>query len=472
MTPETEQKLLETIYNNIEDFLTFTPEGRPSAFDKQTTLVQLNTLGQVLNPDDYKNLINPINPNGDLLSTELFSRMVDVVPPVAAQFTPTSQVLSSTYKTIVDGANSNVSEDPRQKQIYDRAYDYLNDTVTQTDFLGNEITTEQPSPLAANYDDNLAAYVAAYSGYRSAYLGYDLTDPVDQRQWLVNEPMLNLAVSQAYNTWRREGAALVEQAQAALDTTINSAIRTALADARRNISADRSFPSSVIGQPNWYLAYGLPSNWSDPAAKNYGSLHIEQKNLVSTSNERFRSYGGGASFFGGLFRVGGGVSGNSSARHYHVEANQFEIDAEILVVNLSYPHINSAIFRMDNWFTDAVGKNGISNGQIEGNADNLLPLIPRAFVVARNVTVRADWTQQDLSIIQENLRAGARLSIGPFSLGGQYSHSKTETSFTAEKNGSSFTAPGLQILAWISDIVPPSPPQNMPSNSSVSFASA
>ena len=64
---------------------------------------------------------------------------------------------------------------------------------------------------------------------------------------------------------------------------------------------------------------------------------------------------------------------------------------------------------MDNWFIDAAGKNGISNGQIEGNADNLLPLIPRSFVVARNVTIRADWSQQDLSIIQENLRVSSPL---------------------------------------------------------------
>jgi hypothetical protein len=462
MTPETEQKLLETIYSNIEDFLTFRPPGRMSAFDKETTLVQINTLGQVLNPDDFKNLISPINPNGDILSTELFSRMVDVIPPVSAQFVPTSGILSSTYKSIVEGANSSVSEDTRQKVIYDKAWDYLHDTVRETDFMGNTVEREDPSRIAANYDANQGAYVAAYCGYRSAYNGYDLTDPVQQRQWLAQAPMLELVMTQAYNKWRQEGAALVEQARAALDTTINSSIRTALADARRNVAEERSFPSAVMNQPRWYLAYANPNNWANPAAKNYGSLHIKSSRLVQTSNERFRSYGGGASFFGGLFRIGGGVSGGSSERHYHMEANEFEINAEILVVSLNYPHINGAIFKMKNWFTDAARTNGISNGKLEGNKDNVLPLIPRSLVVARGVNIRANWSQRDLEIIREQLRAGGGLCIGPFCLGGRYSSSKTETSFTAEEKGQSFIAPGLQVIAWISEIVPPCPPQDTP----------
>ncbi len=469
MTPETEQKLLETIYSNIEDFLTYSPDGRESAFDRQTTLVQINTLGQVLNPDDYKGLASPMNPpttqnpNADMRTTEIFSRMVDVVPPVAAQFVQSTSVLSETYKLIVDGANSSVEEIPRQRTLYNQAFGYLNDTVTVTDFTGQTVETEQPSQIALTYDINQGAYVAAYSGYRSAYNGYDLSDPVQQREWMANAPLLDLAVTQSYNKWRREGAPLVEQAQAVLGTTINSAIRTAITDAQRNIAEGRSFPS-ILGRnfPNWYLAYGIPLNWADPAAKNYGSLHIESSNLVRTSNERFRSYGGGASFFGGLFSIGGGASGGSSERHYHMEADQFEIDAEVLVVNLFYPHINGSIFRMKNWFIDAAGKNGISNGKLEGNSSNLLPLIPRAFVVARNVTIAAAWSQRDLDIIRENLRAGGGLRIGPFSLGGRYKHSKTETSFKAEERGNSFTAPGLQIIAWISEIVPPCPPQDRP----------
>lgn len=469
MTPENEQKLLETIYTRIEDFLTYSPDGRTPGFDTQTQVVQINTLGQVLNPEDYKNLATPTNPptssnsNADMRTTELFARMVDVIPPVSAQFVPTSAVLSSTYKSIVEGANSSVGEDPRQKAIYNRAWDYLHETVTETDFMGETVEREQPSPIALNYDDNFAAYVAAYSGYRSAYNGYDLSDPVQQREWMAQAPMLELAVNQSYNTWRREGAALVEQAQAALDTTINSSIRTALADARRNIADDRSFPSLVPGSPNWYLAYGLPLNWADPAAKNYGSLHISSRNLVQTANSRFRSYGGGASFSLGLFSIGGGASGSSSQQHYHMETQDIEIDAEILVVNLFYPHINTAIFRMQNWFTDAAGRNEISNGQLAGNAHNLFPLIPRAFVVARNVAVRANWSVRDLQIMREAISAGGGLRIGPFSLGGRYSHSKSETSFTATDDGTSFVADeGLQILAWISEIVPASPPQNSP----------
>ncbi|MFM9735841.1 hypothetical protein, partial [Streptomyces niveiscabiei] len=80
------------------------------------------------------------------------------------------------------------------------------------------------------------AYIAAVSGYRTAYLNYDLSDPVQQRQWQANEPMLSNNINQTYTTWRAQGAAQVEQALSALASAINDAVGNVIADAQQTMA--------------------------------------------------------------------------------------------------------------------------------------------------------------------------------------------------------------------------------------------
>jgi hypothetical protein len=466
MSAEMEQKMLETIYDHIWQAITFSPgAGKMPAFNRETSFVQLNNvlLGNVLNPDDFKNLYGPTNVTApDMLATEQFSRMVDVIPPVSADFKPTANVLSDTYKNIVNGANSSVQEDPHQRQLYNLAWDYLHDDrLIGKDVFGNDvIEKDADSDIVVNYESNRTAYTTAAGGYKTAYLNYNLNDPREQRQWLASAPLLQLAIDQAYNKWRRGGAALVEQAQAMLDTSINSGVRMALADARKVMhdSAILSFMEQV--HTPWYLAYAMPSNWASPTAKNFAPFVIDTSRLLQTTNERFRSYGGGGGWFGGLITIGGGASGSSSQRQYHLETQQFRLEAESLTVRLFRPWLNSAIFRMGNWWNDAYRQHQISNGKLQGNENSAIPLIANGFTVLRNMRLTANFTQEDRQIITEQLRAGVGLSIGPFCLGGRYSHSKTESSFTTDTAGTTWNIPGLQIIAWISEIVPPSPLEN------------
>ena len=228
MTPEMEQKVLASLYDRLWDAITYSPgAGKSSAFDKQTSFVQFSK-GEALRGEDFLNAAAPINPGGDLNAAETFSRMVDVVPLVQGDYAPSATRLSQAYASIVQGANSNVKTNPDQQKIYHQAYSYLNTTTKIKEFDGGETTQTGPSRIFNTYLANRDAYANALSGYRLAYGGYDLNDPKQQREWQARAPALQAALDRTWNLWRGEGATQVERALAALDTTINSAVRNVL----------------------------------------------------------------------------------------------------------------------------------------------------------------------------------------------------------------------------------------------------
>lgn len=462
MTPDQEQQVLSTLYSRLFDAITFSPTaGQPSSFDKKTTFLQF-AMNEAINPADFANPATPVNPNGSLNAAEVFANMVDSVPAIQADYTPTANLVSEVYPNIVNGANTSEKIDPEQQKIYDQAYNYLNTSTTLTDFTGKKVTTYGPSQIAQTYQTNLTAYIAAVSAYRTAYLGYDLSDPKQQRQWQANEPLLSNAVNQTYNTWRNQGAAQVEQAQAALASSINSSVQNAIRDAQQAVAAQNQMASSVGGAP-WFMTYAMPTNWADESAvANLSALTLDSSNLNTSADSTYTSYGGGASWGGGLWSVGGSYDHNEGATHSHMDANHLKLSAKIGVVRIFRPWLHEFIFRMNGWFIDSTDKGGISQGTLANNENGLLPLIPTAFVFARDVQISGDFSSEDKSHFESSTTSSANVGWGPFSVSGHYAHSESKDTFNSTLNGGTLTIPGIQIIAWISEIVPYSAPLSKP----------
>jgi hypothetical protein len=462
MTPEMEQKVLASLYDRLWDAITYSPGGnRTKVFDKQTSFVQFSK-GEALRAEDFANAAAPINPGGNLNAAETFSGMVDVVPLVQADYAPGATRLSQAYGDIVRGANSNVETNPDQQKIYNQAYSYLNTTTRIKEFDGTETTQSGPSRVLNTYLGNRDAYANALSGYRLAYNSYDLNDPKQQREWQARAPALQAALDRTWNLWRGEGATQVERALAALDTTINSAVRNVL-EAARQTMAQAALTSSGGGGTQWYLSYALPSNWAAPdAAENFTAITLDSSNLQSEASSRFDSYGGGASWSAGLWSVGGSAAGSSGSSSFHMSSDKLKLSAKLGLVRIYRPWLNDLIFRMNAWFVEGIGKNGISNGQLQGNEHAALPLIPTAFVVGRDISVEADFTTEDKTHVENSISGSASVGWGPFRVSGNYAHSSSKDTFKSTFDGGTLRIPGIQVLGWVSEIVPASPPLNTP----------
>ena len=465
MDAATEQKVLSTLYDRLFDAVTYAPGGgRGAAFDPSTTFVQF-AKNQAINPADFANMATPANPTGSMLATEQFSRFVDAAPALAVEYVPTTTRISDVYGSVVAKANSAVQPDAGQLDLYNKAHAFLNVETTLTDFTGKKTTTTGPSPIYNAYQNNFLAYTAALVAYRNAYLNYDMTSPTQQRQWLANAPLLQAAIDKTYNDWRSQGAAQVEQALAALDTTINSSIRELFSGAQKTMATAGQQSLIPGSQDKWYLAYPTPTDFADPlGAAGLGTLTLKSSQLNQTASSSFTKFSAGASFSSGLWKVGGSASHSRDESREHTDAQDFELSVDLSIVRITRPWLNGLLFRAGGWFTDAFPTPGaISNGKLEGNERAALPLIPTAFVVARNLRVKADWGSQDKSMIETATSGSASVGWGPFQVSGDYATGSKDSSFSAKLDGGALVVPGTQVVAWINEVTPRSAPLAPPS---------
>ena len=371
--------------------------------------------------------------------------MVDVLPNPGALWSDSSNKLSDVLRTILAQANTDSQPIASQKTMYQKAYDFLNTRTKITDFTGATSDKIDPSAIAIAYDDARSAYIGAVGGYRTAYNGYNLDTVEGQRGWNAVAPNLQNLVNQTWNAWGRAGKAQVEQAQAVLASTINDAVRYAIEQAQEASAAQYTLPSSTTAGRGWLPSYALPTNWTATAGCKL-SFSSDYLNTVESSTGH--TYGAEASGSFGLFHASGGVAGESKETSRHMDAQKLHLEAELVAVNIMRPWFNPLLFGMKGWWVNGYAKNDISNGNPADPAGRV-PLIPTGFVVARNVTVTADFSEEDKKFVSNSIQGKLSGGWGPFSVSGNYGYSSSKDEFQAKFDGGTLSFPGLQLIAWI-----------------------
>ncbi len=456
MTPEQEGKVLSSLYDRLHDAVTYSPDGKSSAFPKNVYFQMAKN--SVLNPKDFENMLSPVNPNGSQATAEAYSNMVDMLPRPGALWSDSGNRLSDVLTGILSNANTDSKPSESQQRIYRAAYDFLNTVVKVPVMGGGTKNRTDPSAIVLAYDEARAAYIAAVSGYRTAYNSYNLETIKDQRDWNAAAPMLQNLVNQTWNAWNRAGKAEVEEAQAALASTINNAVRHAIEQARQACSDEYRLPPATPGGRPWLPSYALPTNWTETSGI---KLKFSSDYLNKTESSTAHSYAAEASGMYGLFHASGGVSGKHEDRRQHMDAQKLQLEAELVAVNIMRPWFNPLLFGMKGWWVSGYDPNGLSNGNPAAPA-GAIPLIPTGLVLAKNVRITADFSEQDKKFVSDSVQSKISAGWGPFSLSGSYGYSSSKEEFQAKFDGGSLVFPGLQVVAWISTVVPASPPRAAP----------
>jgi hypothetical protein len=451
MDSATEKQVLATLYDRLFDAICYAPAGRSAATDKNTSRL-LMAKNLVVSEADMANAVSPVNPSpqADFRTAKAFSDLVDVVPLDGVEWIGSGNTVSDMYARLVEGANSRTPEDPEQRKNYDLAASFLVEEVETKDFRGNVKKTRRPTPVSQTYDDNQTAYAAATMGYRTAYNGYDLSKPQDQRQWNAVEPGLNNTLQQAWNKWVRESKAEVEEAQAVMATTINNAVRQAIAAQQLLVAAANRQAPLVAGTPAWFLSYAQPSNWYEASLAG-SKLTLRSDYLNQTADSEATSYAAGGSGSWGLWSFGGKTGRTEQKDHAHTDTKNFALMAELMQVRIVRPWYSPLLLSMQGWYTNAFMKGAFTSA---------MPLVATSMVVARNVTIKAEFGEQDKQKLQSATTAQASVGWGPFAVSGSYSHSETHEKFTAKFDGGTLTLPGLQVIGFVCARTPFCPPQD------------
>jgi hypothetical protein len=118
-------------------------------------------------------------------------------------------------------------------------------------------------------------------------------------------------------------------------------------------------------------------------------------------------------------------------------------------VSIQRQWIDATIFRLPGWSIGGVPAGAISNGKADSNP-GMLPLSPAAFIAVKDVSISGSWSDSDKTAATAALSGSSIASFGPFAL--------TGGSGAATFDGTTLKVPGIQIIAWICEVMPMLPP--------------
>lgn len=463
MTNEEMNNMVQSIYDRIFDSVTKAEPGGKPLLQSATTLLSLCKPGMAINPKDYKNPWTPGNINGSQLSALNTAMLVDVAPKLNSLYTDSGNTVSQTYGQIMSSVNVKAQPpNPAIDQQLKDANSVLYRTINVTDPDTGEVTVKTiESQLYRDYQDNQSAYMAARAAYIAAYLDAQKSQS-GKSTWPLLAPTLQLPVKSAYDKWRSNFADKIEQALAIMNTTSANALSKAFDQAKKlfeGYGAILDESGSGMG-PLTYRSYLLPSDWYSPTSSSKWTVVDISSGSVSTSSKSdFTSYGGSAGFNMGLWSVGGSAGHSSQNQHMNNETSGLRISFEYTVVNIRRPWITFNLLGIPGWdLSNLYAKGKISNGTKDGQDNSLMPALPTSFVVVRNIIISAKWAKSDWDLAKSQTSGGGSIGWGPFKIGGSYSSSNSKETFTSSFADGKITVPGVQIIGWISQLVPYCPP--------------
>jgi hypothetical protein len=463
MTQQEATNLVQHIYDGIFSSVTKAePGGKPLA-PSSTTILSLMKPGMAVNPADFRNPWTPGNLHGSQDAALNLARLADIAPKMSALFEDSGNEISKVYGDIMEDVQvPKQAPNPTIDKQLDDAHAYLYRTIQVTDPDTGAVTNkEAESQVYRDYLDNQAAYFSARQAYLAAYLAAQDT-PNGKATWPLVAPTLQIPVKSAYDKWRAGFADKVEQNLAIMNTSSQNALSKAFNTAKTLYEGyGVVLEETGTGQaPLIHRSSLLPSDWySRDSSTGWTSFSAKSGTATSTSSSDFTSFGGSAGFSLGIFSIGGSAGHSKETRHASNETKNMQISFDYTLVTVRRFWLTMSVLNTSGWNLQNLYKKGkISNGTKSGQDGSIMPVLPTAFVVVRNVQIKADWAKSDYDYLKTTTNAGGSVGIGPFSIGGSYASSSSKQTFTSSFAGASIIVPGVQIIGTIGQLVPVCPP--------------
>jgi hypothetical protein len=363
--------------------------------------------------------------------------------------------------------------------------------------------------LYAQYRKNRTAWLNAVAAQAAAY-AQAMADPVAGQAWPIVAQSYANTVQLALDDFNSMGRQKVEDALDTIATQGESAVTALVALAHQMYDA-YSIQAGGSISTNVQWSFINPNSWWDSTDESFGVQKItgtssgydskSTKGTASFANQWQQQQSMSASASGG-FNVGfasASASGshadasNSSAAH----AGQYtwsssadksttaSVSMEFFLAEIDRPWLLGDIFNIGGWYLVQQRKNSISDGtvanQIGQNTPALLPMIPMAFLIIRNVSITADDfgdAGRTFTAAQQNAASTGQSSANSIGVKASYLFSSASANYAGQqssgafgsdattsgitftsdnKNGGTFTLSGSQICGWVGQIQLASP---------------
>ena len=134
----------------------------------------------------------------------------------------------------------------------------------------------------------------------------------------------------------------------------------------------------------------------------------------------------------------------SSAPMQPAATDSIDVSFDYCLVKISRPWYIGSFMADGSWCVPSIPKGSITSG----TAANTFSMLPIAFVTIKNLVIEANWAAADMA------NAAQATDFGPF---------KVEAGIVQNK----LSHPGIQVVGWLLQSLPPLPPNDTPKNDPV-----
>ncbi len=191
--------------------------------------------------------------------------------------------------------------------------------------------------------------------------------------------------------------------------------------------------SSMDGTPgDWRAVYANPEDWATADISRYKNLSIDLNN--SSSDSPFAIIPSTTDLQWNF--------GDSSTQQMNPTSKINKLSMKYLFVELRRPWFDLLLFNMNDWYLSGQSIGFCSSGSSQTN-NGVFPLFPTGMLIAKDIELDGDWHTDDRSILNRSMSGTIKASLGPFSI--------------TPKTRSSSTSSQIQIIGWVSELIPMSP---------------
>lgn len=382
------------------------------------------------------------DPNTDEWRSNLY-RTMDALPAVNKQYVQSGRTCSDMYQRILSAQLPAV--DPEKAKAMEDEYNKAQELLSTDKY-------KLYKSCRADYND-------AEDDYISAENDADLSDSERKKEMR----RAKRAMDEAYYDWVSRGCkGEIEDALATCQRYLAFTPKKFFADAGKAFEQAKDTISGL------YPVACVPSDWAvKPEDLSWTEVIVKQGSskarLHSDTRQIASSFS--ASFSHGLWHaaVSGGYHDRVEKLNTSSTVDKLGLSFEIARVNVYRDWFSSALLTIEGTTVPGEKKGGLCAGSLAAAAQCKFPFIPTAFVVARNINIYNEFSQEEEQFMNEakSWSVSAKVGFGPFSLGNDTSVSRDITDKEKKEFGNAIkmtAGKGMQIIGFINTILSPAFP--------------
>ncbi|MEM9679255.1 MAG: hypothetical protein AAF901_02940, partial [Bacteroidota bacterium] len=369
---------------------------------------------------------------------------------------PGTSKLNDTWYAIINGANG-IAPDMELNDEMKKAVEDAKAVLTTPE--------GDPTREFERYEEYREEYQDAVRA-RDRQFANALSDPMKLQMWPIQGKTYQDDVEFAWDKWQSRGHK--QEIDAATAILSSQGIDPAIILIAR---AKRKYENSLVNIPqigNIPYTFITPSKWYSQNShgwNSYSKSDFLSETTISTSSKETKAGGG---FNIGFYRAGGHGSSSEQKTDIDMNTENLNIEFDYAVADIQRPWLDTTLLNLDNWFL--VGdypksciSDGTFNQQFKVNDPNemlFMPSVVTSFILARNVKITWQKTTKNIDTLKKAVSGGGSVGIGPFRASASHSESSFDAEFVSTGNREGIVIDGVQLIGYISTIMPGSPKKN------------